>query len=462
MDTLHQFLLVLRDWVWSPPFLFLIVGTGIYLTIAFRGVQFRYLFYGLRLLFFPRNDCKHTKGDLSQFRALMTALAGSVGTGSIAGVSTAVITGGLGALFWMWVTGLLGMATKFAEATLAVKYRESDLDGNMCGGPMYYIEKGLNSRFLGGFFALATAGAVLSTGNMVQVNSIAQAAYSLCELPHIWTGVICALMTALVILGGVQGIGRVAGVLVPFMAFIYLGGGVLVLFLNYTQIPQALSLIVKSAFTGQAAFGGFAGSTIMLAIQMGVSRGIFSNEAGLGSSAIADASARVDVPGRQAVVSMVGTFLSTIVICTITGLVLAITGVVGTTTPDGTLVNGVPLAMEAFESAFFGGQFIVTIGLIFFAYSTLLAWAYYGERSIAYLFGVRYIPVYRVLYIAVILPASVMQLGMVWALADVLNAFMAAPNLFALIMLAPVVRKELKAFSQQVDREEELSLVSQD
>lgn len=432
-------------WVWGLPLLILLIGIGIYLTIALKGLQFRYLGYALKLVF-GRQDVKEGKGDISHFESLMTALAATIGIGNIAGVATAITIGGLGALFWMWVTALIGMAIKYAEAILAVKYRTTDARGEMCGGPMYFIEYGLGWKWLSILFALFGAIGAFGGGNMLQANSVADVMKSMFQVDPWWTGIIIAVLTGLSILGGIKSIGKVAGLLVPFMAIFYIGGSSLILIKYYDRIPFALYSIVKHAFTGQAAFGGFLGASILVAIQVGVSRGLMTSEAGLGTASIAAAAAKTDLPGRQALVSMTGCFLATIIMCSATGLVLAVTDVFGTTGPDGKLLNGASMTLAAFRSVFSWGGYIVTIGLILFAFTTLLGWAYYGEKCVEYLLGARSVPFYRILFTLIIIPGAILELDIVWKISDVCNGLMAFPNLIGLCALSGVVISETRSF----------------
>jgi len=350
------------------------------------------------------------------------------------------------------VMALLGMATKYAESLLAVKYRVVDKRGEMVGGPMEYIERGIGWKWMAVVFALFASVAAIGTGNLVQINSIAEAVESVWGVNTWVTGIFVAVLVGLVLIGGVKAIGRFAGVLVPVMGIFYIAGGLLVLAIHYHLIPAAFQLIISSAFTGQAALGGFAGSTLMLAIQMGVSRSVFSNEAGLGISSISAAAARIDCPARQALVAMTGALLSTIIVCTITGLVLAVTGVLGATGPNGAVLKGASMALFAFESAFYGGSYVVTIGLVLFAFSTILAWAYYGEKCCEYLFGERSIPLYRALYSCVIIPGAAVKMEIVWLIADITNGLMVIPNLIALVMLSGVIIKETENFLSKRER----------
>jgi alanine or glycine:cation symporter, AGCS family len=459
MKTFIELLDRIDQWVWGPPLLILLVIVGGYLTWLLRGLQFRYFWYSHKLALTRSDDS--SQGDISQFQALMTALATTIGIGSITGVATAIATGGVGALFWMWVTALIGMATKYAEAVLAVKYRVVDKKGEMAGGPMYYLERGLNAKWLAILFCIFGAIAAFGTGNMVQANSVSEALQDLCGFNPIWTGAILAGLTGFALFGGIKTIAKVSTYLVPAMAIFYLVGGGMILAMKYQAIPSAIISIVKTAFTGQAAVGGFLGSSIMLAIQMGVSRGVFSCDAGLGNSPIAAAAAKTDTPGRQALISMCSVFITTCIICTITGLVIAVTGVLGQVGADGAALNGSAMALKAFDTVFPGGRIIVTIAIIPFAYSTILGWAYYGEKCMEYLFGARVIVFYRILFTAMAIPGCLLSLKVVWGFANIMNGLMAFPNLIGLFFLSGVVARETRAFEKlvQLEREKEKGLL---
>lgn len=425
---------------WGPPMLILLVGTGFWLTFALRGLQFRKLGYALYLALIKRKEDSDEPGDITHFQALMTALSATVGTGNIAGVATAIAVGGPGALFWMWVTGLVGMATKYAEAVLAVKYREVDENGEMNGGPMYYISKGLKLPWLGTIFAIFASVAAFGIGNMVQSNSVADAVQATYHIPFFVTGIILMVCTAAVILGGIKKIGRVTGFLVPIMIVFYMGGAGYIILAHITEVPAALILIVEQAFSPTAAVGGFAGASIMLAIRMGVARGVFSNESGLGSAPIAAAAAQTKSPITQALVSMTQTFIDTIVVCTMTGLVLIISGLWSSGS------TGAELTTLAFAASMPGGAHIVTIGIILFAYSTILGWSYYGEKSIEYLFGVKAILPYRIVFVIFVGVGAISKLSLVWNISDTMNGLMAIPNLIGLVFLTPVVVSETKKY----------------
>lgn len=447
MDLLDQ----IKNYVWSAPLLLLLLGTGLYLTILLRGVQFRYLWYAIKQVFSKKH--KGAKGDISHFEALMTSLAGAIGTGTIVGVAVGVSVGGLGSIFWMWVTALLSMATKYAESLLAVMYRDKDKRGEMIGGPMEYIEKGMGWKWVAMVFAVLGSIAAIGTGNLVQVNSIAEAVERVWQIDPWITGVVIAALTGCVIMGGVKSIGHVAGILVPLMALFYIIGGLIIIGLHYDQVPHAFYMILKSAFQGQAAVGGFAGASVMMALQMGVARSVFSNEAGLGISSIAAAAAITDSPGRQAMITMTGALVSTVIVCTITGLAISVTDVMSSVDAEGNSVSGAKMVIDAFESTLHGGAYIVCIGLILFAFSTVIAWAYYGEKCFEYLFGEKAIFLYRLIFTLIIIPGSILQIKTVWAFADIANGLMAIPNLIALIGLSGVIALETKQFLKMVATE---------
>lgn len=439
MESFMSWLEMIDGWVWGPVMLTLLVGTGLLLTIMLKGLQFRKLGYSLYLALIRRKDADADEGDISNFEALMTALSATVGTGNIAGVATAIAVGGPGALFWMWITGLVGMATKFGEAVLAVKYRVKDENGEMCGGPMYYIARGLGWKGLGSVFAFFATIASFGIGNMVQSNSVALAVKDTFGIDPFIVGIVLAVLTAVVVLGGIKSIGKVTSILIPIMIVFYVGGALFILLTNIEKIGPAFGLVFEYAFNPVAATGGFAGATVAAAIRFGVARGVFSNESGLGSAPIAAAAAQTKHPVDQALVSMTQTFIDTIVICTMTGLVIIMFNW------DSGLTSS-SLTTEAFRLGFEGGQYIVTIGLILFAYSTILGWCYYGEKSIEYLLGVGAVKPYRIVYIAAILFGSVQKVGLVWTLADIFNGLMALPNLIGLIFLSPVIVRETREY----------------
>jgi alanine or glycine:cation symporter, AGCS family len=422
-----------NGWAWGPAMLVLLLGTGLFLSIGLRFVTVRKIPAGMSLLVGGRKG--HGKGDISPFSALMTSLSATIGTGNIAGVATALALGGPGALFWMWITALVGMATKYAEAVCAVRFRETDAEGNYSGGPMYYIRNGLHRRWhwLGYAFAVFGSLAGFGIANTVQSNSVSQVMSDSFSVPPLATGVVLMVLVGAVILGGIKRISSVASWLVPLMAFGYILMSFGVIVANLSAVPSALVTIVDSALTGSAAAGGFAGATVWAALRFGVARGIFSNEAGLGSAPIAHAAARTDEPVEQGLIAMLGTFIDTLIVCTMTGLVIVIMDVL----PTG--ISGASLTSLAFETAFPGGQYIVTLGLCLFAFTTMIGWSFYGERCMVFLFGVKAILPFRLAWVLAIPVGTVVQLDLVWLIADTLNAFMAIPNLIALVLLGPLV-----------------------
>lgn len=443
----------ISDFIWGPPLLILLVGTGVYLTLRLKLLQIFKLPLALKYVFGKdeeEND-EGAEGDVSSFGALCTALSATIGTGNIVGVATAVKAGGPGALFWMWIAAFFGMATKYAEGVLAIKYRELDENGNMAGGPMYYIQNGLGLKWLAKIFAVLGIGvAFFGIGTFGQVKSISDAASITFKVPLILTAVIVTVLVALVTLGGIKRISRVSEKVVPFMAGIYILGAVLVLICNYSAIPEALSIIIRSAFNPQAALGGAAGITVQIALQRGVGRGVFSNEAGLGSAPIAAAAAKTKSPVRQGLISMTGTFFDTIVICTMTGLAIVLTGAYSSP------LEGAALTTAAFEAGLpFAviGKYIVNIGLIFFAFTTILGWNYYGERCAEYLLGVKSILPYRIIFIALVAVGPFLSLDLIFIIADIVNGMMAFPNLIGLIGLRKVVIKETEDYFQQLKEE---------
>ena len=447
MESLKTLFDTLGGWVWGPYMLVLLVGTGVYLTIRLMGIQFTLLPFALKQAFSPqkKTEGETQEGDISHFGALMTALSATIGTGNIAGVATAVVVGGPGAVFWMWITAIFGMATKYGEGVLAVKYRVQNSKGEMSGGPMYYIERGMKKKWLAMLFAGFATIASFGIGSSVQSNSVAQSIHASFGIDGWITGVVLTVFTAVVILGGIKSISKVSSVIVPFMAVFYVLGGLIIILLNLDGLMPALQLIFSDAFTGDAVAGGALGTVI----RYGVARGVFSNEAGMGSAPIAAAAARTDHPVRQALVSMTGTFLDTIVVCSITGIVL----VMGNMYMDGE--TGAALTTHTFNKLLPGpGGWIVTFGLIFFAYSTILGWCYYGEKCATYLFGDKCITIYRVIYVATVMLGTVASLDLVWAAADTFNGLMAIPNLIALLALSGVIIKETKDFKEKRKRGE--------
>lgn len=440
METLNAVLNSLSGFIWGPFTLVLLLGVGIYLSLGLKLMPWRQLSNAFKHLIVGRSS--QGDGDIPPFQALMTAMSATVGTGNIAGVATAIFIGGPGAIFWMWITALFGMATKYAEAVLAVKYRETDDDGRFVGGPMYYIKNGLGKKWhwLGFLFALFGTIAAFGIGNMVQSNSVADALHSNFAVDTNLTGIVIAGLAALVILGGIKRIGTVASKLVPIMAIFYITGSLIIIFANITEVPAALAIIVDSAFNGHAAVGGFTGATIMMAIQFGIARGIFSNEAGLGSAPIAHAAAQTNNPVRQGMVGMLGTFIDTIIICTMTALVIIISG--AWTSGE----TGASLSSLAYASSLPLGEYVITFGLVIFAFTTILGWSYYGERCAEFIFGTKIILPYRLLWIAAVFIGASQKVNLIWILADVMNGFMAIPNLIALALLSPIVFKITKEY----------------
>jgi len=450
-NSLIYWLSRIDGWLWGHFLAFFLVFVGLLLTIRLKGMQFKYLAYALKLAFTRSDD--DAEGDISQFQSLMTALSATIGIGSIAGVATAIMAGGFGAIFWMWVIALIGMATKYSEAILAVKFRKVDEKGRMCGGPMYYINAGLKWRFLAIAFAVFGVLSSFAGGNIIQANSIALALKDLTGLSPTWSGLFFAILTACIVLGGIRSIGKVSSYLVPIMALLYVIGGLVILVIKAPLIPTCLLEIVCCAFNGQAAVGGFLGAGVMAAVQMGVARGVSSNEAGLGSAPIASAAAKTDVPGRQALISMTGVFLSSLVVCSITALVIGVTGVMGKTDISDNPLNGAILVMEAFKSVIPQGDAIVAIGIILFGYTTIVGWAYYGEKCIEFLAGSRVLLLYRLVFCSVVFFGAVMSFDVVWPLADIMNGLMALPNLIALFALSSLVAVESKEFFALLERE---------
>lgn len=447
MDKLIHYINTINALVWGPYMLALIAGTGLYLAFGLKFIPQRKLGYGFNMLWQGRKTTT-ADGDISPFNALMTALSATVGTGNIAGVATAIFFGGPGALFWMWLIALIGMATKFSEAVLAVHFREKDAFGNFVGGPMYYIRNGLgkNWKWLGVIFAIFGMLAGFGIGNTIQSNSVADALKSTFNINPIVTGLVIGALVALVLVGGIKRIGDVAGKLVPLMAIFYVGGGLIILFMHAAEVPAAIALILEHAFNPISAAGGFAGATVWAAIRFGVARGVFSNEAGLGSAPIAHATAKTNNPIRQGTVAMLGTFLDTIVICSITGLVIVVTGA----WQSGE--NGASLSVHAFNLGLPGwGEYIVSIGLATFAFTTIIGWSFYSEKCTQFLFGERAILPFRIVWVIAVPLGTLpmINLGSLWLVADTLNAMMAIPNLIALLLLSPVVFRLTRDYFSQ-------------
>lgn len=433
--------------VWGPPLMLLLIGTGILLTVRLGLLQVLKLPKALALIFTARNS---GSGDINSFQALCTALAATVGTGNIVGVATAIKAGGPGALFWMWLAAFFGMATKYAEGVLAVKYRTVDKNGNASGGPMYYIEQGLGKSFkplavLFSVFGIMTA--CLGSGTFTQVNAITSITNVSLGIPVLYTAAVLTVLVAFVTIGGLQSIAKVASKIVPFMAVLYVITTVSVLVYYSAQVPVAFKLVIDSAFNTTAATGGFLGATVMMAMRNGVARGIFSNEAGLGSAPIVAAAAKTKWPAEQGLISMTGTFIDTIIICTLTGLSLVVSGVW-----CGDL-NGAAMTEAAFSSAFpMAAKYLLTGGLVLFAFTTIIGWNYYGERCVEYLFGVKGIKPYRYIFIGLVAVGAFLKLDVIWVLADIVNGLMAFPNLIALVGLSGVVVAETKAYFAHWER----------
>lgn len=445
--------------VWGPLMMLLLIGTGIFLTVRLRIIQAHKFLYTLRLITGPKEE---GKGDISPFRALMTTLSGTIGTGNIAGVATAISMGGPGALFWMWLTAAVGMATKFTECTLAVHFRDELPDGTMIGGPFYYLERGLKYRrlglFLGIMFAIFGIFSSMGIGNMAQANSVSLALKDTFHIPGIVTGLVLALAVGLVVLGGIRRLGYVAGNLVPFMATLYVAAAMVVLVLNYENIPDAFSLILQSAFSGTAVAGGFAGAAVAQAVRFGISRGIFSNEAGLGSAPMAHATAQTPHSVRQGLIAMLGPFIDTIVVCTMTGLVIVSTGAwkTGKTSTS--------LSIHAFNSQIgYAGDLVITLGMVLFAFTTILTWSFYGKQCLSYFvkkvsgdigFYRSFQNVYYSVFLAGIvvgagvvdLPAALTYLEDIWLFSDITNALMTVPNLIGLLLLSKIVKGLIKDY----------------
>ncbi|MGO4051543.1 alanine/glycine:cation symporter family protein [Staphylococcus pseudintermedius] len=441
--------------LWGAPSLILLTGTGLFLTFVLKGMQFTKLIHAFKLAFVPNKKEAESEGDISNFKALMTSLAGMIGNGNIAGVATAVTLGGPGAIFWMWVVGLLGMTTKYAEALLAMKFRVQNDKGEYSSGPMYYIEKGLGHRFkfLAIAFAIFGAFAALGIGNSVQSNTIADVMTNSFNVSGFITGIVLVILISLIIFGGLKRISNVAGFFVPMMAIFYIGASVTILIINYDQILPAFGLIFKYAFSPVSAAGGFTGIMVMQAIQNGVSKGIFSNEAGLGTVALISGNAKAGHPATQALVAMTGTFIVTIIVCTMTGLVLLVTGYWD---PTGGLLSGVShdakLEAGALTSMAFGaslgtlGEYVVSLSVIFFGFSTIIAWFVYGAKCFEYLFGVKYVMLYGVIYVIATFVGTIANLKTVWLFADTANAMMMIPNLIGILFLYKIIKQETESY----------------
>ncbi len=440
---MNNFFAAFAQLMWGPWLLVLLLGTGFWLTIRLRGIQFRSLFYALRLTFSKE---RQGQGDLSHFGSLMTALAATVGIGNIAGVSTAIALGGPGAIFWMWVTGLVGMATKYSEGFLAVKFRRVNDKGEISGGPMYYLEEGLQNKWLAMCFAAFGACAAFGIGNMVQANTTATAVKESIGLNSVTIGMLLAILTGMVVIGGIKRIAEVASYLVPFMVAIYFSGALIVIFKHLDQLGSGMKLVFEHAFSGTAATGGFVGASLANCIRYGVARGLFSNESGMGSAPIVAAAARTNHPSKQALVSMTGTFIDTLIVCSITAMAISSTGV--WTSGE----TGVALTIQAFTAGLPGywGKLLVTLGTITFAFSTILAWEYYGEKCFEYIFGEKYILIYRYAWVIFVFIGALIKLDLVWNFSDAMNALMAVPNLIGLVLLSGVLFRETKTYEIRI------------
>ncbi len=440
----------INSFVWGPFTIVLLVGTGILITVLLRGVQVSKLIYGFKLLI-GHYESEDTKGEISPFQALTAAMSATIGTGNIAGVGTAIALGGPGAVFWMWVTAFFGMALKYAECLLAHKYRVIHPDGTISAGPMYYLEHGLGQKWLGMAFAFFAVMASFGIGNMVQANSVAEPLQTFFNIPKVATGCVIGILVFVVIVGGIKRIGQFASRMVPAMALFYVVGACAVLFTNLSEIPVAFALIFKDAFTGTAATGGFAGAAVAQAVRFGVARGVFSNEAGLGSAPIAHGAARTKEPVRQGIISMLGPFIDTLIICTMTALVILTSGV----WQSG--LSGSDLTASAFNAGIPQfGRYIVIFGMIVFAFTTAVSWSYYGDRSVEYLFGPKFIFPYRVVYCLLLPVGAAVKLSLVWTISDIFNALMAWPNLIGLLFLSGVVVRSTKEYFADPDKVEEL------
>lgn len=443
---MDQLLSTVCGFVWGPVTIILLVGTGVLVALITKAIQLRKFAYAWKLIS-GKFDNPDDEGEITHFQALSAALSATIGTGNIAGVGTAIALGGPGAVFWMWVTAVFGMGLKYAECLLALKFRTIHDDGTVGAGPMYYLEKGLGQKWLGILFAVFAAIASFGIGNMVQANSVAEPVLQTFGVPKLVTGLIIGGLVFTVIVGGIKRIGQVASRLVPFMAVFYVGGALWVIVVNFEMIPSAFAMIFSDAFTGSAATGGFAGAALAQAIRFGVARGVFSNEAGLGSAPIAHGAAQTKEPVREGLVAMLGPFIDTIVICTMTAMVILTTNAFTLIGTDGNALTGAVLTAKAFNMGLPGpGDYIVSIGIIFFAFSTAISWSYYGDRCVDYLFGDKMVLPYRVIYCMLLPVGAAVELTTVWTISDIFNALMAWPNLIGLIFLSPVVIKTTKEY----------------
>ncbi len=459
-----EIIAAVNNFVWGPIMLALLMGTGIFLTIRLKFLPWRNLGYALKSVFTKTDPSKKdSSGDISPFQSLMTALAATIGTGNIVGVATAMVLGGPGALVWMWISALFGLSTKYGESVLAVKYRETNVEGEMAGGPMYAMKKGFKNKTIGSILAvLFSVFAVIASfgiGNMTQANSISGAVLGTFGIPTWITGAVITILALVVLLGGIKSIGRVCGVIVPFMAVFYFLGGILVIIINFQNVPAGIAQIFTMAFSSTAIAGGVGGTVIasmLSAMRWGVARGVFSNEAGLGSAPIAAAAAKTDHPSRQGYINMTGTFFDTLVVCTVTGLVIASSGVLGTVTESGKLLSGADLTIASFESVLGPiGGYLVTIGIMLFAFSTILGWEYYGEKSLEYLIKAPIaIKAYRFIFSIVTFIGATTALQIVWDFSDTMNGLMAIPNLISLLVLSNVIAKECFDYQEKIVKPE--------
>ena len=462
MDSLNEIVTRIDDFVWGPVMLILLVGTGIFLTVRTRFLTWRNLGYALKSTLSKEARTKNRgQGDVSPFSALTTALAATIGTGNIVGVATAMVSGGPGALVWMWISAAFGLTSKFSECMLAIKYREINAKGEMSGGPMYTMKKGLKNKTFGAIlawlFALFAVIASFGIGNMTQGNSIASALHSTFNVPTQISGVVITVLSLVIIVGGIKSISKVSAVVVPTMAIFYVICGLIVIIGNISNLPSGLAMIFKMAFSIKAVGGGLCGSIVasmMNAMRFGVARGVFSNEAGMGSAAITAAAATTDNPVRQGYINMTGTFWDTIVVCTITGLAIASSGVLGTTNATGELLTGSDVTIAAFETVLgSAGGWLVTIGIALFAFSTILGWEYHGEKAFEYLFGThKYNMVYRIIFSLVVYIGCTQTLSLVWNFSDIANALMAIPNLICMLLLSGEIAKDVKEFQPEIKK----------
>ena len=462
MDSLNEIVTKIDDFVWGPVMLILLVGTGIFLTVRTRFLTWRNLGYALKSTLSQEARTKNRgQGDVSPFSALTTALAATIGTGNIVGVATAMVSGGPGALVWMWISAAFGLTSKFSECMLAIKYREVNAKGEMSGGPMYTMKTGLKNQTFGAIlawlFALFAVIASFGIGNMTQGNSIASALHSTFNVPTQISGVVITVLSLVIIVGGIKSISKVSAVVVPTMAIFYVICGLIVIIGNISNLPSGLAMIFKMAFSVKAVGGGLCGSIVasmMNAMRFGVARGVFSNEAGMGSAAITAAAATTDNPVRQGYINMTGTFWDTIVVCTITGLAIASSGVLGTTNAAGELLTGSDVTIAAFETILgSAGGWLVTIGITLFAFSTILGWEYHGEKAFEYLFGThKYNMVYRIIFSLVVYIGCTQTLSLVWNFSDIANALMAIPNLICMLLLSGEIAKDVKEFQPEIKK----------